>query len=222
MNHTPYAVSVGARSSRLSKAQVEEVRQEMSAYIPHIGFTPTWIVTLGDVDKTTPLWKASRDFFTREIDRMLLQGHFRIAIHSAKDLPHPIPEDLTVVAITHGVDPRDSLVMNDGVTLDTLPHQAKVGTSSKRREQHILSLRKDLVMVDIRGTIDERLSLLQEKQVDALVMAEAALIRLKLTHLSRLILDLSTEPFQGQIAVVALSDDTEMKQLFQHIDSRAT
>jgi hydroxymethylbilane synthase len=213
-------ISVGARNSRLSRAQVEEVYREISAYHPSIHFNTTWVVTEGDIDKTTPLWKARPTFFTQQIDDMQLQHSFRVAVHSAKDLPQPLSEGLSIVALTKGVDRRDSLVMQEGMTLETLPFQAKVGSSSKRREQLIFSLRSDLVPVDIRGTIDERLRLLNENNVHALIVAEAALIRLELTHLTRMTLNFPTENHQGQLAVVARSDDLPMKQLFALIDTR--
>ncbi len=214
-------ITVGARSSRLSKEQVFEVWKEISAFHPSLRFHPLWTITGGDRDRTTPLWKVTKtDFFSQEIDEMLLRGEVRIAIHSAKDLPSPLPKGLCVIALTQGVDPRDSLVMRGNTTLETLPANARVGTSSKRREEALKKLRADLQAVDIRGTIDERLEQLQNGAVDAILVAEAALIRLKLTDLNRCLLDHDTEPLQGRLAVVARSDDSSMPLLFAPIDSR--
>jgi hydroxymethylbilane synthase len=214
-------VTVGARNSRLSHEQVLEVWREITVFHPDLRFQPVWTVTGGDIDKTTPLWKVSKtDFFSREIDEKLLQGKCRIAIHSAKDLPLPVPQGLSLIALTQGVDPRDSLVMNPMATLETLPPNAKVGTSSKRREEVLKNLREDLRAVDIRGTIDERLELLHTGAVDAVIIAEAALTRLKLTHENRVFLDHVTEALQGRLAVIARTDDREIASLFAPIDTR--
>lgn len=161
------------------------------------------------------------DFFTREIDQLLLKGECRIAIHSAKDLPEPLPQGLTIAAITQGVDPSDSLVLHPGATLRTLPPHARVGVSSERREKTLRSLRLDLKPVDVRGTIAKRLELLEKGEIDALVVAEAALIRLGLTHLNRLKLPGQTAPLQGKLAVVARADDQEMFHLFACLNSLA-
>lgn len=214
-------ITVGARDSRLSKAQVLEVWQAISSFHPSILFHPVWMKTSGDKDKETPLWKVVKtDFFTQEIDTLLIEKKVRIGIHSAKDLPRPLPKGISIIALTKGIDSRDSLVMNEGFTLETLPLHAKIGTSSKRRETAITQLRADISVVDIRGTIDERIHLLQTKQIEGVIVAEAALIRLHLTHLNRLILDADTDPLQGKLAIVAREDDHEMASLFSAIDSR--
>jgi hydroxymethylbilane synthase len=214
-------ITVGARASRLAQEQVFEVWKLISVFHPDLQFHPVWTITEGDIDRTTPLWKVSKtDFFTQQIDEKLLQGEFRIAIHSAKDLPTPLPKGLSLIALTEGVDPRDSLVMNPLMTVATLPPYARIGTSSKRREAAVKRLRQDLLAIDIRGTIDERLEQLHTGSVDGVIIAEAALIRLKLTHENRIFLDCETEPLQGKLAVIARADDGEMASLFAPIDTR--
>ncbi len=207
-----YSLDVGARSSKLSQAQVWEVHRELIQHHPHIEFKPIWITTTGDQDKKTSLRDLGKtDFFTREIDQLQLQGGFRISIHSAKDLPEPLASGLKIVALTKGVDSSDVLVYHE------LPEQAIIGTSSHRREQNLLEWRSDFRCVDIRGTIDERLALLDIGQVDGVVMAEAALIRLGLTHRKRIFLNGETAALQGRLAVVARESDHEMEELFNCI-----
>ena len=205
----------------LARLQVDEVARELSKVCPGVCLVPVWVVTSGDVDRSTPMWQVRQtDFFTKEIDLRQLNGEFRLGIHSAKDLPSPLPQGLCVAAVTKGVDSRDSLVMRPSSTVGTLPPLARVGSSSKRREAAIKALRPDFVPVDIRGTIDERLRLLDEGAVDGLIVAEAALIRLGLTDRNRIVLEHETEPLQGRLAVVARSDDDEMAELFAPLDSR--
>lgn len=204
-------IKVGARDSKLSRAQVEEILRELLAFHPHVVFDPIWMKTTGDHDLKTSLKTLGKtDFFTKELDEKLLSRDIQIAIHSAKDLPDPLPSGLKVVALTRGVDPSDSLVFNEA----ELPQGARIGTSSQRREEMLLKWRPDLKCVDIRGTIDHRLSLLDRGDLEGLVVAEAALIRLKLTHRKRMPLDGDTAFLQGRLAVVARDDDAQMEELF--------
>ena len=143
-------LAVGARSSKLSKVQVWEVFFALFPFYPHVLFSPIWTDTLGDKDKKQSLRNLNKtDFFTKEIDEMLLEGRCRIAIHSAKDLPEPLAKGLSIVALTKGQDPSDSLVLRDKETLHSLKPSAKIGTSCIRREQMIKELRPDLDCVDI-------------------------------------------------------------------------
>lgn len=213
-------VRVGARSSNLSRMQVQEVFEELVQYDPNIEFVSTFLKTTGDVDQTTSLRLLDKtDFFTKEIDALLLSGEVQIAIHSAKDLPDPLNPGLEVVAITQGVDPSDVLVLRDpGVVEGPM----RVGTSSKRREALIRAMYPLAELVDIRGTIEKRLEQLKEGGLDGVVMANAALIRLKLTHHHVLPLPGEPAPMQGRLAVVARRGDEAMKTLFSKIDYENT
>ncbi len=211
---------VGARRSRLSRAQANEVLLQLQASHPHVDFEPVWLETTGDRDLSTSLQSLDKtDFFTKEIDQKQLQGEFRISIHSAKDLPEPLAPGLRLVALTKGVDSSDVIVLRQGL-LRRLPVGARIGTSSVRRRQNIKELRSDLVCVDIRGTIDSRLQQLDVGSYEGVVMAEAALIRLGLTGRKRIHLPGESAVLQGQLAVVARANDEEMAQLFSSIDTR--
>lgn len=216
-----FSIKVGARGSPLSRAQMDEVLEELRQFDAGIVFEPVWVETTGDKDLKTSLRTLEKtNFFTKEIDDLQKSGGCRISIHSAKDLPDPLAEGLILVALTKGVDPSDVIVLRQGETLEGLSLNAKLGTSSARREQNIRDLRSDFVCVDIRGNIQRRLALLDEGVVDGIVMAEAALIRLKLTHRTRVPLPGERAELQGQLAVLALEGDEEMAQLFQCIDVR--
>lgn len=215
-----FKVLVGARGSTLSQIQVEEVYQELHRFLPTIEFTPIWVTTTGDKEITTSLRPLDRtDFFTKEIDELQLKNLCRIAVHSAKDLPVPLRKGLAVAALTKGLDPSDSLILREGETLESLMPRARIATSSLRREKNILSLRHDLVCVDIRGTIEMRLAAVDEKKVDGLVVAECALIRLGIKRFRRP-LPGEVAALQGQLAVIAREDDEEMIELLQCIDAR--
>lgn len=209
------SIKVGARDSPLSKAQVKEVLDEIRKKYPTLDFEAIYVKSTGDLNKTVSLRQLDKtDFFTKEIDDMVLQNICRIGIHSAKDLPEPLPKGLKLVYLTQGLNPSDALVMPAGKTLASLPLNAKIGTSSQRREESVRKLRSDFTFFDIRGTIEERLAKMECGELDALVIAEAALIRLKLTHLNRILLTDATVPGQGKLAVLARENDSEIATFF--------
>lgn len=205
-------ILTGARDSSLSRAQVAEIQRMIGKKLELV---PVWIKTSGDKDKATSLRTMGKtDFFTKELDEMLLAGKIRVAIHSAKDLPEPLPNGLTRVLLTKSIDPRDCIVFLEDKSFDSLPKGAVIATSSIRREEIVRALRSDLRFVDVRGTIQERLSLLEQNVVDGVVVAEAALIRLKLTHLNRFMLHGETAMHQGSLAVIARNGDFEIQEIF--------
>lgn len=210
-------ITVAARSSPLSRAQVKEVLELLQVRHANISFISIWLNSTGDLDKTTSLKGLEKsNFFTQEIDDALLRGECRIGIHSAKDLPDPLPEGLEVIAYTEGLDSSDVIVLKDGESLMSLPSYAKIGTSSLRREKNLKEMRFDLECVDIRGTIEERLSLLDQGKVDGVIVAKAALLRLKLVC-NEVKLAGEVTPMQGRLAIVAKVGDREMKDLFSFL-----
>lgn len=214
---------IGARPSPLAQIQVEEVIEELKRAYPTVLFSIqlSSIYTQGDCDQKTSLKNLNKtSFFTQEIDEALLAGRIRLGIHSAKDLPEPLPSGIKLICLTKGLDPSDSLVLREREFLQDLPTGSRIGTSSLRREIAVLRLRPDFRISDIRGTIGERLEKLTNGTIDGLVVAEAALIRLRLTHLNRILLPDCYTPLQGQLAVLARENDLEIAALFAPLDTR--
>lgn len=207
---------MAARSSTLSRRQVDEVYSELKQICPDVVFDTTYLKAYGDHDHATSLRKLEKsDFFTREIDQMVLDGVCRVAIHSAKDLPDPLPTGLVLCALTRGLDPSDSLVMRDN---ECVEDGFVIATSSFRREAIVRSFYKEVKFVDIRGSIEQRLDKLYNHEIDALVVAEAAIIRLGLTHLNRINFSgVETQPLQGKLAVVCMENDYDLISLFSLI-----
>lgn len=182
----------------------------------------TYVETHGDLDLSRSLRDMGQtDFFTREVDALVLSGACEIAVHSAKDLPKPLPEGLTCMALTRSLDSTDSLVMRPGDSLHTLPPAARIATSSLRREAEVLKLRSDLTCIDVRGPIAERLACLEDGRADGVVVAHAALIRLGLDTLNFITLPGTTTPFQGQLAVVAKETRVDLAEFMAPIDIRS-
>ena len=212
---------VGARPSPLSLAQVRELSEALQQYHPHVCFDIHYMSTVGDRNQNTSLRTLDRtDFFTRDIDAWVLEGQERLGIHSAKDLPKSLAAGLTLFCLTKGVDPSDSLVLRPNETLSSLPVGARIATSSIRREEAVGQLRQGFCFSDLRGTIEQRLIKLETGEADGIVVAEAALIRLGLTHLNRIRLPGPIAEGQGQLAVVGREEDQEIKNLFASLDVR--
>jgi len=215
-------LKIASRRSPLAIAQVDEVLSELNQHHASIQFDCIFLDTIGDKDQKTSLRSLDKtDFFTKEIDELLLNKSCRIAIHSAKDLPNPLPNGLTMVALTNGVDSSDSLILPPGVTPANIKQSPMIATSSERREEAVSKMIPHAVFTDIRGNVNQRLQILDEEKVDGLVVAEAAIIRLGLTHLNRFKLPGETTALQGQLAIIARSRDKEMGELFSVIDCRA-
>ncbi len=211
-------VKIASRSSPLALAQIEEIIRDLKARGRVFNYEILKFETAGDKDKNTPLTSSRDDFFTDAIDRALLEGKADIAIHSAKDLPQHLHEDLRIFALTQGLDDKDAWVGR--VHWKDLQPQAKVGTSSVLRQKQILGMRPDVTIVAIRGTINERLQLLKEGKVDGIVVAACALKRLKLEREIKDIFPWEGQPAQGQLAVVGRRGSYELENLFSSIDVR--
>lgn len=214
----PGKIRVISRKSRLALLQVEEI---LSLLPPHINTEKIDISSWGDCHKEISLLEnPPADIFTRELDEAILNNRADIAIHSAKDLPFPLPQGLTVVAVTGGLTGSDSLVSRNHILLDKLPEGAKIGTSSHTRKKELLKLRPGLQVVSIRGTIEERLALVDNHTIDALIVATCALERLGLQNRITQILPFETHPLQGHLAVTAHEGNKFIKELLAPLDSR--
>lgn len=217
----PYLLTV-ARSSALSQVQVKEAQTLIAHFYPQVKLEALFVQSRGDVDKTTSLRKMDRtDFFTDRLDHMLASDQAFLAVHSAKDLPSPLHSSLEIAALTPCIDSRDALVFANSVDL-SLPFakNLRVATSSTRREAAVQAVLPQPKFQDLRGTIHERLELLQDGRADAVVIAEAALIRLSLTHLPRVYLPGETTPGQGSLALVTHKKQKALIEALSCLDTR--
>jgi hydroxymethylbilane synthase len=139
--------------------------------------------TKGDRILDTPLAKVGgKGLFVKELEVAILEGRADIAVHSMKDVPMEFPEGLGLNVIAQREDPRDAFVSNQYSTIDTLPDGAIVGTSSLRRQCQLKALRPDLKIKDLRGNVGSRLAKLDKGDYDAIILAAAGLIRLKMAE----------------------------------------
>jgi hydroxymethylbilane synthase len=210
-------IRVGTRPSRLALKQVEEVINVLKKFYPDIKVKIVAIDTYGDKDKITPISNIEgTDFFTREIDEVLLGGKIDFAVHSAKDLSEDLREGLAIAAVMKSIDPYDVLVSKSGLRLQELPYRAKIGTSSLRRKHQLKKYRRDFQIIDIRGDIEERLKKLDSGNLEAIVIAAAGLLRLGLEQriTQKIPFEiLEPHPLQGRLAIVARADEKNIIHL---------
>jgi hydroxymethylbilane synthase len=176
------ALRLATRKSALALAQSGQVAQRIRDLNPGVEVELVHIVTEGDRVQDRPLAAiGGKGLFVKEIEIALLDGRADLAVHSMKDLPSEVAVGLAIAAVPLRESPWDLLVTADGRGLDGLAQGARVGTSSQRRAVQLLAARPDLVVSMLRGNVDTRLRRLAEGVFDAIVLAEAGVLRLGLT-----------------------------------------
>jgi len=202
---------IGTRASALALWQARHVEGLIRALkgAPPVELVP--ITTTGDLRSDVPLWAVrGRAFFTKELDRALLEHRIDIAVHSLKDLPTALEPGLALAAVLTREDPRDALVSSTGAPLAQLPPGARVGTSSLRRRAFLTRARRDLALLELRGNVPTRLERVERGDYDAIILAAAGLKRLGLEH--RITQHLAADEFppavsQGAIGICTRADD---------------
>jgi len=175
----PSELNIGTRGSQLALFQANWVKDQLAQVHPDLHITLIKIKTTGDKIQDAPLAKiGGKGLFVKEIEEALLQKRIDLAVHSVKDVPTEFPNDLHLSAITKREDPRDVLISKDGKTLKDLPQNAKIGTSSLRRQAQLLHFRSDFGLIPLRGNLDTRLKKLKTMNLDAIILALAGVKRL--------------------------------------------
>jgi len=222
-------VRIATRTSKLALLQVEEAVAYAGKMLGEsIEYEIVGVKTLGDKIRTGPIHKiGSPGAFAGEVNTAVLEGLADIAVHSLKDLPAKLPSGLEILFTTPRRDPRDSLVPRAGLKPECPANiHGTVGTSSPRRAGFLRAVNRKINIELMRGNIDTRLRRLDEGQADYIVVAEAALQRLK-TRRERQVLPLipfTPAPGQGYIAVVGMPDTSIgrlLSKAWRHEDEQA-
>jgi len=172
-------IVVGTRGSKLALAQTEKVvkKLEEEGYKPEIKI----IRSMGDIMKDKPLHEFKGvGAFVRTLDLALADGKVDIVVHSYKDVPSHRVEGTVIAAVLERESPCDAFISRNGKNLDELENNSVIGTSSLRRRAQLGRYRRDLKFENLRGNLDTRLRKLKDGLYDAIVVAEAGLIRLNL------------------------------------------
>ncbi len=170
-------IVVGTRGSKLALAQTYKVVERLRKKGEDVEVVV--IRTAGDVMKDKPLYEfRGSGAFVRTLDTALAKGEIDVAVHSYKDVPSQRVEGTVIAAVLERDSPCDVLISSKGERLSEMSAGAVVGTSSLRRRAQFSRLRDDLRFENIRGNLDTRLRKLRDGLYDAIIVAEAGLIRL--------------------------------------------
>ena len=170
---------IGSRESRLAVIQSRMVMEKIAKAEPAAELELVTMKTTGDniLDKTLDKI-GGQGLFVRELDQALREEKVDFTVHSLKDMPMEVPEDLPLAAFSSREDPRDVLVLPEGTT--EIDRSKPIGCSSRRRQLQLKKLFPDMAIEPVRGNIQTRLAKLEAGQFSALVLAAAGLKRLGL------------------------------------------
>ncbi len=172
---------IATRKSALALWQAEFVKAELEKHHENINVELVPLTSRGDKILDVPLAKVGgKGLFVKELEHALLDDKADIAVHSMKDVPMEFPKGLGLTCICEREDPRDAWVSNRYMSLEELPKQGIVGTSSLRRQSQLLCSRPDLQVTFLRGNVNSRLAKLDAGEYDAIVLASAGLKRLEM------------------------------------------
>lgn len=217
---------IATRRSPLALWQANYVREQLTLLYPTLKIDIVGIVTSGDKLLNVSLSKSGgKGLFVKELEQALLENNADIAVHSMKDVPMALSEDLMIAAIGERADPRDVFISNHYKDWRSLPAQARIGTSSLRRQTQMQQLRADLTYFPLRGNVDTRLAKLDNGNYDAIVLAAAGMKRL--AHLSRIRSYFSIEELlpaagQGAIGIECRINDDKVKELVAPLNHSIT
>ena len=215
---------IATRESKLAmwqsihiKARLEELNPDL-----HVELLP--MKSLGDKILDAPLAKiGGKGLFLKELEESMLRGDAHIAVHSLKDVPTKLPDELPLIAITEREDVRDAMLSDKYKNLKELSKGAIVGTSSLRRQMQLLRDRPDLKIKWLRGNVNTRIQKLKDGQYDAIILASAGINRLGLLDLVEYVYPISLDemiPAMGQAALgIQCINDPEIIKIVQGLDN---
>ncbi len=219
-------IRIATRKSPLALWQAEEVKRQLLELHPDLEVELIGMMTKGDIILDTPLAKiGGKGLFVKELEVGMLEGKADIAVHSMKDVPMVLPEGLHLPVILERHDPLDAFVSNKYTSLDDLPQNAKVGTSSLRRQTQLKQRRPDLEILSLRGNVNSRLAKLDNGDYDAIILAAAGLKRLGFDNriTQRIPAEQSLPAIgQGAIGIECRDNDVRVNVLLAPLDHTET
>ena len=221
-----HKIVIGSRGSQLALWQANWGKSELERLHNNVNVNIRIIATSGDKIQDVPLAKiGGKGLFVKEIEEALLVKEIDIAIHSMKDVPMKLPEELQISVITKRENPLDALISINGEKLDDLPLGSTIGTISLRRSSQLLKYRGDLKIDALRGNIDTRLKKLDEGKYGAILLAAAGLNRLGWAN--RITEEVSHEILlpamgQGALGIETRRDDIQIYNFISDLDHEQT
>jgi hydroxymethylbilane synthase len=214
---------IGSRGSQLALWQAHHITDLLRARGHEVELEI--IKTTGDKILDVALAKVgTKGMFTKEIEEALADGRVDLAVHSLKDLPTELSPGFEIAAITTRENPCDVFCSREYSSIEELPHGARVGTSSLRRQAQLKALRPDLEVHPLRGNVDTRLRKLEEGEYDAIILAAAGLNRLGKTALVKQVIPsevMCPAAGQGALGIEIRAGDSTTRQHLAFLDDRA-
>jgi hydroxymethylbilane synthase len=206
--------------------QAEHVQSLLRAAHPELPVELVPMSTQGDRVLDRALAEVGgKGLFVKELEVAMLEGRADIAVHSMKDVPSELPPGFAIVAVLPRANPLDAFISRRFKRFEDLPHGARVGTSSPRRQAQLRHARPDLRLELLRGNVETRLRRLDEGELDAILLACAGLERLEIAHniTQQLDIELSVPAVgQGVIGIEGRADDARSRavlSVLHHADS---
>jgi len=216
-------IRVGTRGSRLAIAQTEILLAALRKTFPSVRFEVITISTKGDIDKRALFTMDEKGIFEREVNEAVKKKEVDFAVHSLKDIPSDLSNELTIASIPRRARPNDVLVNDKRQKLKELAPGSTLGTSSLRRAVQLLKIRQDLNVKPIRGNVETRVKKVISGEFDAVVLAEAGLTRMGMKDviMERFnVREFTPAPGQGAIAAVCRADDKALADMLRKIEDR--
>ena len=219
-------IRIATRQSPLALWQAEHVAALLVEAFPNVTTELVKMVTRGDKILDAPLAKVGgKGLFVKELEQGMLEGTADIAVHSMKDVPIEFPNGLHLAAILEREDPSDAFVSNNYASLSELPSNARIGTSSLRRECQLKERFPEAEVIPLRGNVNTRLAKLDAGDYDAIILASAGLKRLGMAD--RITESLGTRISlpavgQGAIGIECRVDDDEINQMLATLHDAQT
>ena len=219
-------IRIATRQSPLALWQAEHVATRLQQAFPGLKTELVKMVTRGDKILDAPLAKVGgKGLFVKELEQGMLEGQADIAVHSMKDVPVEFPEGLHLAVILDREDPTDAFVSNRYCNLADLPGNARIGTSSLRRQCQIKEKFPQAEILSLRGNVNTRLAKLDAGEYDAIILASAGLKRLGMGE--RITATLSPEESlpamgQGAVGIECRIDDAEIHEYLKVLHDECT
>ena len=219
-------IIIGARGSKLSLAYVSKVKNLLLQSHRDIDFEVKVIKTSGDIHQDIKISEiGGKNLFCKEIEENLLKSNIDIAVHSLKDMESEQHENLMIGAYIKRNDPRDVLICKKIKNFNELAMEAKIGSSSRRRELQLKKINKNVSVLNIRGNIETRIQKLEDQKLDAIILAAAGVKSLNLESKIGLVFDTNQilpAVGQGIIAVQCRKEDESIKNIIKKINDTET
>ncbi|MGI6453445.1 MAG: hydroxymethylbilane synthase [Syntrophomonadaceae bacterium] len=213
---------VGTRGSRLALWQAQQVAAELRRKVNGLDIEIKIIKTKGDKYLDVALSKiGDKGLFTKEIEYELLRGNIDLAVHSLKDLPSQLEPDFEIGAVLPREDPRDVLISEKNYSMNNLPPDARIGTSSLRRQAQVKAFKSDIRIVELRGNVETRMKKMRLDDLDGIILAYAGVKRLGLTqYISDYLSPEIIMPAvgQGAIAIETRKGDEKTLEMVRSVD----